>query len=104
REDLIPRQRLLDALHQAITSHGLTLVSAPAGYGKTTLLAALCHKDKDLFQPSAFSPQPSKTAWLSLDPEDNDPGGFVSALIAALQRLNPACGSTTQTVLTSLTN
>lgn len=39
RADVIPRPRLLDALHDAVLSHPLTLVSAPAGYGKTTLLA-----------------------------------------------------------------
>ncbi|MBI1879944.1 MAG: hypothetical protein HYR94_17285 [Chloroflexi bacterium] len=117
REDLIFRQRLLDTLHEAITSRRLTLVSAPAGYGKTTLLTALCQKDegggvrdeKNLHPSSSapargFIPHPFKVAWLSLDPEDNDPVGFLSALIATLQRLNPACGTTAQTVLTSLTD
>ncbi len=38
REDLVPRQRLLDGLHAAVNVHALTLVSASAGYGKTTLI------------------------------------------------------------------
>lgn len=39
REDVVPRPRLVEALRQALTTHPLTLLSAPAGYGKTTLLA-----------------------------------------------------------------
>lgn len=89
REDVIPRQRLLAALHQAILSHPLTLISAPAGYGKTTLLAALLSASPDL-----------PVAWLSLDEEDNDPIRFLAALIAALQRLDPRCGVTAQTLVT----
>ncbi len=41
REDVIPRPDLPGALCAAVTSHALTLVSAPAGYGKSTLLAGL---------------------------------------------------------------
>ncbi len=41
RQDLVLRRRLLETLFQAVTSRRLTLISAPAGYGKTTLLAAL---------------------------------------------------------------
>jgi LuxR family maltose regulon positive regulatory protein len=93
RQDFIPRRQLLETLFQAVTARRLTLVSAPAGYGKTSLLAAL---------PHAFPQLP--LAWLSLDVDDNDPAGFLSALAAALQRLNPACGVTAQTVLAKLTN
>jgi LuxR family maltose regulon positive regulatory protein len=90
REDVIPRQRLLDAQHAALTSHALTLISAPAGYGKTTLLAALPHTFPDL-----------SLAWLSLDAEDNDPARFVAAFIAALQKLNANCGTATRALLNS---
>jgi LuxR family maltose regulon positive regulatory protein len=93
REEVIARQRLLDPLRDTAISHSLTLLSAPAGYGKTTLLAAL---------PSADLGLP--VAWLSLDEEDNDPVRFVTAVIAALQRLNPACGTTAQSLLTSRTH
>jgi LuxR family transcriptional regulator, maltose regulon positive regulatory protein len=88
REDVIPRQRLLEALYSRLASHRFTLLSAPAGYGKTTLLAALSHAQPEL-----------PFAWLSLDEEDNDPIRFLTALIAALQRLNPACGRTAQNLL-----
>ena len=93
RQDFVPRRRLLEILFQTVTSRRLTLISAPAGYGKTTLLAALPHLFPEL-----------SLAWLSLDVEDNDPAGFLSALIAALQRLNLACGVTAQTVLANLPN
>ena len=75
RDDLIIRQRLLDALEATVQTHRLTLISAPAGYGKTTLLSLL---------PRTFPALP--VAWLSLDPEDDDPSRFLSALIAALQQ------------------
>jgi LuxR family maltose regulon positive regulatory protein len=89
REDVIPRQRLLNDLHDGLASHPLTLLSAPAGYGKTTLLAALPATFPDL-----------SLAWLSLDREDNDPVRFLTALVVALQHLNPACCFTAQTLLT----
>ena len=88
RDDIVPRQRLSDLLHEAATSHRLTLISAPAGYGKTTLAASLVHTDTDL----TFT-------WLALDEEDNNPTLFFIALIAALQQLNPACGRTIQPLL-----
>jgi len=49
------------------------LVSAPAGYGKTTLLALWREQDARPF------------AWVSLDAADNDPVAFVSGLLAALE-------------------
>ena len=88
RKDIVPRQRLLSLLHQAVASHRLTLISAPAGYGKTTLATSLAHTATDL----AFT-------WLALDEEDNSPTVFFVALIAALQQINPACGRTIQPLL-----
>jgi LuxR family maltose regulon positive regulatory protein len=88
-EDVIPRRQLLDDLRNRLVAHPLTLLSAPAGYGKTTLLAAL---------PATYPDLP--VAWLSLDEEDNDPARFLTTLIVALQRLNPSCGATAQSLLT----
>jgi LuxR family transcriptional regulator, maltose regulon positive regulatory protein len=81
REDTIVRRTLLQRLHQAVTSHRLTLISAPAGYGKTTLLVGLSHAYPEL-----------RLAWLSLDAFDNDPASFLAALVAALQQIEPECG------------
>lgn len=93
RQDVIPRQQLLAALHDAVVSHPLTLVSAPAGYGKTTLLAALLKAYPD-----------PVTAWLSLDQEDNEPARFLTAVAAALQRAIPPCGARVQALLASSPN
>ncbi|MGD2178592.1 MAG: hypothetical protein PVG71_12305, partial [Anaerolineae bacterium] len=100
REDAIPRPRLLNDLHNALTAHPLTLLSAPAGYGKTTLLAAYCAEGQRSILSPLLPGSPAQVAWLSLGAEDNDPARFLTALITALQRLNPACGATAQTLLT----
>lgn len=88
RRDTIARPRLQAALQQAVAQAPVTLVSAPAGYGKTTLLASL---------PQLMDDHP--LAWVSLDEEDNDPTRFLATLIAALQRLHPDCGSLAATWL-----
>jgi LuxR family maltose regulon positive regulatory protein len=72
---------LIERLQQGMEG-SLLLVSAPAGFGKTTLLA----------QWLALSGL--RAAWLSLEPEDNDPVRFLSSVIAALQTLDPSLGRT----------
>ncbi len=67
----------------------LTLISAPPGFGKTTLLA----------QWLAQTRKP--VVWLSLEPEDNDTTRFLSHLIAALQTRDPGIGTTALTSLHS---
>jgi len=65
----------------------MTLVSAPAGFGKTTLLSDwLRQADR-------------AAAWLSLDEGENDPVRFLAYLIAALQRIDPDIGQTAQAML-----
>ncbi len=81
RTQLVPRAHLTERLQQG-AERALTLVSAPAGFGKTTLLS----------QWLAESGTP--VAWLSLEPEDNDPTRFLSYLIAALQTLDAQLGTT----------
>ncbi|MGW8227140.1 MAG: LuxR C-terminal-related transcriptional regulator [Anaerolineales bacterium] len=93
REDIIPRQQLLADLHSLSTSLPLTLLSAPAGYGKTTLLSSFFSSYPDLH-----------VAWISLEDDDNDPIRFLAAFIAALQHLNPNIGSTAQSLLASPPN
>ena len=72
RPELVSRPHLLKLLKEGFKGK-LTLVSAPAGYGKTTLIAA-CVAECGI-----------PAAWLSLDKNDNQPGRFLSYLIAALQ-------------------
>ncbi len=68
-------------------ARALTLVSAPAGFGKTTLLAQW------------FAGSGLPVAWLSLEAEDNDPTRFLSYMIAALQTLDPQIGTTALALL-----
>jgi LuxR family maltose regulon positive regulatory protein len=74
---VVRRARLLDALEQGIPDHKLILISAPAGYGKTTLLAQWAHM-------SSF-----RVAWLSLGEEDNDPDRFFRYLLSAWETVHP---------------
>jgi LuxR family transcriptional regulator, maltose regulon positive regulatory protein len=90
--ECVPRARLVDRLDQW-RKRKLTLVSAPAGFGKTTLIASwlhtLTHQPQD--QP--------RTAWLSLEKEDNDSIRFLSHFIAALQTFDPKIGQEAQPLL-----
>jgi len=73
---VVSRPRLLDRLNEGLTSgRKLALISAPAGFGKTTLVSewvAVCERP---------------VAWLSLDEGDNDPTRFLTYFIAALQTI-----------------
>jgi LuxR family maltose regulon positive regulatory protein len=71
------RSKLIDALEHGILDHKLVLISAPAGYGKTTLLAQWAHTSR------------LRVAWLSLDEEDNDPDRFFRYLLAAWETVHP---------------
>ena len=74
RPKVVPRVRLIERLNEGL--HGkLTLISAPAGFGKTTLVSEWL----------ATGEQPA--AWLSLDEGDSDPTRFLAYLVAALQTL-----------------
>ena len=79
RPGLVPRPRLTARLDEGL-ARGLILASAPAGYGKTVLLAdwARCGEHP--------------VAWLSLDAGDNDPARFWHYAVAALDRARPGTG------------
>src|SRR5690606_11272060 len=73
------RPRLIERLNGGL-HHKLLLISAPAGFGKTTLVSewvAGCGRP---------------IAWLSLDEADNDPAGFLTYLVAALRTISPGIG------------
>jgi LuxR family maltose regulon positive regulatory protein len=82
----------------------LVLITAPAGFGKTTLIAAWLasqgrevtnrglERHTDIPAPSSQPPTPS-IAWLSLDEHDNDPRLFLRYLITALQQIDPSFGN-----------
>jgi len=80
RPGQVPRPRLTERLDQGV-ARGLVLVCAPAGYGKTALLADWAQRCR----PQA--------AWLSLDDGDNDPARFWRHAVAAVDRVRPALGA-----------
>jgi LuxR family maltose regulon positive regulatory protein len=81
RAQLVPRSHLTLQLNQGMAC-ALTLVSAPAGFGKTTLLAQW------------LAERNAPAAWLQLSPDDNDSVRFLSYLIAALQTVDAHLGVT----------
>ena len=84
--DHVHRSQLLERLDQR-RQRPLTLVTAPAGYGKSTLVSC--------WLESCDLP----AAWLSLDEADNDLHLFLSYLLAAVQTVFPAAGKEIQTIL-----
>jgi LuxR family maltose regulon positive regulatory protein len=92
RRGLVPRLRLTERLDRGAASK-LMLVSAPAGFGKTTLLTEW------LALGPAAPPGARLVAWLSLDRSDNDPVSFWTYVIAALQTVAPGAGDSALTLL-----
>jgi LuxR family transcriptional regulator, maltose regulon positive regulatory protein len=72
---LVARQRLAERMNSALTAP-LTLISAPAGFGKTTMLAQ--------WTPALNQAVP--VAWVSLDEVDNDPVRFWHYVVAAVSQ------------------
>ena len=109
RRGLVPRPRLSERLDRG-SALKLVLVSAPAGFGKTTLLTQW------LAAGPAGPGGQRRAAWLSLDRADNDPVSFWAYVIAALRTAAPGAGegalallraprpSPVETVLTVLLN
>ena len=82
RPRVVQRPHLIQRLNEALQyAPGVTLISAPAGFGKTTLISEWV----------ANGQRPA--AWLSLDDSDNDPARFLVYLIAALQIIAPNLGA-----------
>ncbi len=90
RARLVARPRLTARLDDAARSGvRLVLVSAPAGFGKTTLLAQwLDRLGADRAARPGAEP-PLRVAWLSLDPGDGDPHRFLTHLVAAVRAASP---------------
>jgi LuxR family maltose regulon positive regulatory protein len=78
--ELVPRLKLTERLDEGLT-RGLVLVCAPAGYGKTVLLAEWTRRAH------------RRTGWLSVDAADNDPARFWRHAVAALDRARPGLGA-----------
>ena len=80
RTGLVARDHLLERLREG-AHHALILLSAPAGFGKTTLLAQWLEESH------------VPVAWLSLEPADNEPQRFLAYVIAALRAVDPQLGA-----------
>jgi LuxR family maltose regulon positive regulatory protein len=92
RRGLVPRPRLIERLDRG-TASKLTLVSAPAGFGKTTLLT-------EWLAAGPADPAGERlVAWLSLDQADNDPVSFWNYVIAALRTVASGVGETSLALL-----
>ncbi len=88
RPELVSRPQLVKRLNEGLNSK-LIVISAPAGYGKTTLVSAWA------------SQYECPVAWLSLDEEDNDPVHFLSYIVSAVQTIKPGLGQEILSVLQS---
>jgi LuxR family transcriptional regulator, maltose regulon positive regulatory protein len=85
RTELVSRPRLTEGLKRAEDA-ALVLVSAPAGFGKTTLVAAALDEDTGV-------------AWVSLDARDGDGTRFWTYTLHALEAASPGCASVALTLL-----
>src|SRR5688500_6200063 len=123
RPKVVPRPRLIKRLNEGL-HRKLTLISAPAGFGKTTLVSEWVASLSTEYQvPSSEFHQADqaryfKVAWLSLDEGDNDPARFLTYLVAALRTIAPNIGEgalrvlqapaaappSTESILTALLN
>src|SRR6266567_4845014 len=88
RPNVVSRPRLLERLNEGL-HRNLILISAPAGFGKTTLVSQW------------LAAGPRLTAWLSLDEGENDPARFLTYLVAALQTIAATLGEGALGVLQS---
>ncbi len=90
RPGLVSRARLIERVQQDV-NYDLVLVSAPAGFGKTTLLTETAHR----------APPALHASWLSLDEGDNDPVRFWDHFVASLQTFQPIIGTSARALLHS---
>lgn len=86
---LVERTRLFEALEHGIPGYKLVLLSAPAGYGKTTLLTQWAHASR------------FPVAWLSLGAEDSDVDRFLRYLLAAWEQAQPSLSESSLGLLLS---
>ena len=92
--ELVSRPRLIERFESGL-HRKLTLLSAPAGFGKTTLLTEWTHQHKENSRVQLL------VSWVSLDRDDNDPARFWVYFIAALQAVYPEIGQSAVAMIQS---
>ena len=85
RPDMVPRSLLIKQLNERI-QRKLTLITAPAGYGKTNLASEW------IYSLQSEDTSNNRITWLSLEEADSEPIRFLSYVIAALQQVAPEIG------------
>lgn len=96
RPSLVPRPHLIEKLNQGL-HRKLTLISAPAGFGKTTLVSEWVDNSQATPRDTTLTIDKgeagvNRIAWLSLDEGDSDPTRFLTYFVAALQMAVPTIG------------
>jgi LuxR family maltose regulon positive regulatory protein len=89
RPNRVPRPRLTGRMEEGVKGP-LTLISAPAGFGKSTLLSEWIQASR------------RRVAWVSLDAGDDEPVRFLCYTVAALQRLHPGLGTAALAAISAL--
>ena len=99
KSNIVLRPRLVERLNEGLSSgRKLTLISAPAGFGKTTLVSEWVAGPRDCPSGQVCG---MPAAWLSLDEADNDPARFISYLVSALQTMKKGFGESLLVLLRS---
>ena len=91
---VVPRPELMQQIDR-VADRKLAIVSAPTGFGKSTLLTQWA---------IARQAEGAAVAWFSADAQDNEIGRFLLYLVAALQRADPTCGCSASTSLSGSDN
>ena len=87
------RPALVKRLQAAVTDHPLTLISAPAGSGKTTLVAQWLAQEDE-----------RQVAWFRLDEDDNDPATFLLGFVTSIRQAIPTFRTSVDALVTSISN
>ncbi|MCP4543186.1 MAG: hypothetical protein GY832_39230 [Chloroflexi bacterium] len=115
RPELVSRPRLITQLNAGLCpgslgeddllqdhfARKLTLVSAPAGFGKTALITEWLQHLRTATGPGEAIEVAPSFAWLSLDEDDNDPARFFTYLIAAIETVQTSVGANAQALYQS---
>jgi LuxR family transcriptional regulator, maltose regulon positive regulatory protein len=88
----VPRPRITERLSVGMAGK-LTLITAPAGFGKTTAVSAWLHPQAEASVGHAFVLHPERVVWVSLDAADNDAISFWAYVLTALESLVPEAGA-----------